>query len=146
MVGLNQEEESNGSSIGLARCWEVEQEGPQITDVQGRLFTNLEFWEKVLEAPPPVIECIKEGYKLPLLSLPEQYMKPNHRSAQQNKEFVTEAVSDLLKNRCIREVEGVPYVCSPLSVVISNSQKKRLVIDLRYLTNICCRINLNMKT
>lgn len=88
---------------------------------------------KVLEAPPPVIKCIKEGYKLPLLSLPEQHMKPNHRSAQQNEEFVTEAVSDLLINRCIREVEGVPYVCSPLSVVISNSQKKRLVIDLRYL-------------
>ena len=130
---LGLEEESNGSSIGLARCWEVEQEGPQITDVQGRLFTNLEFWEKVLEAPLPVIECIKEGYKLPLLSLPEQHMKPNHRSAQQNEEFVTEAVSDLLKNRCIREVEGVPYVCSPLSVVISNSQKKWLVIDLRYL-------------
>ena len=60
-------------------------------------------------------------------------MKPNHRSAQQNKEFVTDAVSDLLKNRCIWEVKGVPYVCSPLSVVISNSQKKQLVIDLRYL-------------
>ena len=27
----------------------------------------------------------------------------------------------------------MPHVCSPLSVVISNSGKKRLVIDLRYL-------------
>ena len=60
-------------------------------------------------------------------------MKPNHRCAQQNKEFVTEAVSDLLKNRCIREVRDIPHVCSPLSVVMSNSHKKRLVIDLRCL-------------
>ena len=94
---LGLEEENNELSGDLARCWELEQEGPQITDVQGRLFTNLDFWEKVLEAPPPVIECIKEGYKLPLLSLPEQYMKTNHRSAQQNKGFVTDAVSDLIK-------------------------------------------------
>ena len=60
-------------------------------------------------------------------------MKPNHRCAQQNKEFVTEAVSDLLKNRCIREVRDIPHVCSPLSVVMSNSHKKQLVIDLRCL-------------
>ena len=126
-------EESNGLSGDLARCWEVEQEGPQVTDVQGCLWVNLDFWEKVIEAPPPVIECIKEGYKLPLLSIPEQYMDPNHRSARQNQEFVTSAVADLLKNRYIREVKGVPYVCSPLSAVVSNSQKKRLVMDLRYL-------------
>ena len=60
-------------------------------------------------------------------------MKPNHRSAQQNKEFVTEAVSNLIINRCIREVKSVLHVCSPLSVVISNSGKNWLVIDLRYL-------------
>ena len=60
-------------------------------------------------------------------------MKPNHRSAQQNKEFVTEAVSDLIIKQCIKKVKNVPHVCSPLSVVISNSGKKRLVIDLRYL-------------
>ena len=103
-------------SMDLARCWEIEQEGPQITDVQGPLGTKLEFWEKVLEALPPIIECIKEGYILSLLSLPEQYVKPNHRSAQQNKEFVTKAESDLIINQCIREVKSVPHVCSPLSV------------------------------
>ena len=84
-------------------------------------------------SPPPVIECIKEGYKLPLLSLPDHYVRPNHKSAQLSKGFVNEAISDLLKNRCIREVKELPHVCSPLSVVTSKSNKKRLVVDLRYL-------------
>ena len=29
--------------MDLARCWEIEQEGPQITDVQGHLGIKLEF-------------------------------------------------------------------------------------------------------
>ena len=61
-VRLRLEEESSELSMDLARCWEIEQEGPQITDVQGHLGTKLEFWEKILEAPPPIIECIKENY------------------------------------------------------------------------------------
>ena len=31
----------------------------QIKYVHGYLFTNVKFWEKVLEAPSPIIECIK---------------------------------------------------------------------------------------
>ena len=110
-------EESSGLGE-LIRCWEVEEKGPQITDVQGQLLANLSFWENELEAPTPIIECIKDGYKLPLLSLPEQYMRPNHKSAQQNKGFVNEAVSDLLKNQCVHEMKEVPHICSPLSVVM----------------------------
>ena len=53
----------------LSRCWEFEQDTTQISDVQGRLCTCLSFWEQVLEAPPPVLEYIKLGFKLPLLSI-----------------------------------------------------------------------------
>ena len=73
--------------------------------------------------------------------MPEQYMEPNHRFARQNQELVTNAVADLLKNQCIQEVKGVPYVCSPLSAVTCNSQKKRLVIDLRYLSQHLLQVN-----
>ena len=65
----------------LSRCWEFEQDNTQISDVQGHMFSCLSFWEQVLEAPPLVLECIKVGYKLPLLSIPEPYRKPNHKSA-----------------------------------------------------------------
>ena len=117
----------------LGRCWEFEQDSTQISDVQGRMFTCLSFWEQVLKAPPPVLECIEVGYKLPLLSMPGPYQKPNHKSAQINHDFVSQAISDLEQNRCIRRSETIPVVCSPLSVVVSSAGKKRLVIDLRYL-------------
>ena len=113
----------------LGRCWEFEQDSTQISDVQGRLFPCLSFWEQVLEAPPQVLECIKVGYKL----LPEPYQKPNHKSALINHDFVSQAVADLEQNRCIRKSETVPVVCSPLSIVASSAGKKRLVIDLWYL-------------
>ena len=131
--GLVSDKESNGLDPDLSRYWELEQEGIQVSDVQGQLLANIKFWEQVLEAPPQIIDCIKEGYKLPLLSLPEPYRKPNHKSALQNKEFVNQAVSDLINNRCVVIIENVPPVCSPLSVVINDSGKKRLVIDLRHL-------------
>ena len=120
--------------IELGRYWELEQEGPQISDVQGHLLANINFWEQVLEAPPQIIECIREGYKLPLLSLPEPFTRSNHKSALQNKEFVNQAISDLINNRCVVRIENTPPpICSPLSVVVNNSGKKRLVIDLRHL-------------
>ena len=117
----------------LGRCWEFEQDSTQISDVQGRMFTCLSFWEQVLEAPPPVLECIEVGYKLPLLSIPGPYQKPNHKSALINHDFVSQAISDLEQNCCICKSETIPVVCSPLSVVVSSAGNKRLVIDLRYL-------------
>ena len=54
----------------LQRYWELEQSEIQILDVQGRLKNQLSFWKEVLQAPVPIIECISEGYKLPLLSPP----------------------------------------------------------------------------
>ena len=53
----------------LSRCWEFEQDTTQISNVKGLLSTCFSFWEQVLEAPPPVLECIKLGFKLPLLSI-----------------------------------------------------------------------------
>ena len=117
----------------LSRCWEFEQDSTQISDVQGRMFSCLSFWEQALEAPPLVLECMKVGYKLPLLSIPEPYQKPNHKSARDEQDFVSQAISELAKNRCVQKSETVPVVCSPLSVVVSNGGKKQLVIDLRYL-------------
>ena len=79
------------------------------------------------------ISCIKEGYKLPLLSIPETYIHPNQASALANREFVTQAISELVQNRCVVEVASQPHVCSPLSVVSNSGNKQRLVINLRYL-------------
>ena len=96
------------------------------------MLANIQFWEEVLEALPHIIDCIKKGYTLPLLSLPEPYRRPNHKSALQNRAFVSQAISDLIHNRVVQVIEAPP-ICSPLSVIVNDPSKKRLVIDLRHL-------------
>ena len=56
----------------IDKFWETEASGlsSQITDVQGRLRQNVSFWKDILHAPAPVIDCIENGYRLPLKFLP----------------------------------------------------------------------------
>ena len=81
----------------------------------------------------PVIEWIQEGYKLPLLKLPPEFYQANHSSAMEINEYVSETIQDLLKYRCVQELATRPHICNPLSVVINDVGKKRLVLNLRYL-------------
>ena len=113
--------------------WESEQGVAQIMDVQGRLREKLSFWEHVLKAPSPIIECIRDGYKLPLLSTPAPFSGSNQSSVLESAEFVTSALSELLVNRCIRKVNDKPQICSPLSVVRNSEGKECLVLNLCYL-------------
>ena len=117
----------------IGRCWELEESTRQKSDVQGRLQANIQFWREILQAPPPIIDCIAEGYKLPLLSFPPQFARPNHKSALENADFVTNSLEELTTNRCIQQIKSQPHICSPLSVVTNRSGKKRLVLNLRFL-------------
>ena len=121
----------------MARCWEVCQNQTmcdnQILDVQGRLKTAITFWVDILHVSSPVLDWVQEGYKLPLITLPPTSCQPNHKSAIDNEQFVTEALAELLAHRCIKEVYAKPYICSPLSVVTNDGGKKRLVINLKFL-------------
>ena len=87
----------------------------------------------MLQAPTPVLECIENGYRLPLKFLPPPHHQHNNKSTGTHQQFVDEAVQSLLMNRCIRRVEAEPWVCSPLSVVSNFAGKLRLVLNLRYL-------------
>ena len=101
--------------------------------VKGRLNHNLHYWESVLQAPEPILSIIRQGYILPFVSVPEARYFKNQGSAFVHKEFVTDTVQGLLEHGCIKRVTSQPIVCSPLLVVVSNSGKKRLVINLRYI-------------
>ena len=46
---------------------------------------------------------------------------------------VDDAISDLIESGCAKQMLEVLHVCSPLSVVVGSTGKKRLVINLRYL-------------
>ena len=107
--------------------------GIQITNVQGRLRKHISFWKDVLQAPPPILDCINCGYHLPLKFMPPPYSSDNHTSAFLQQQFVDDAVADLLKNRCAEQVNEKPYICSPLLVVSNSTGKLRLVLNLRYL-------------
>ena len=121
----------------LTKFWEVEDtlaEVPvQVLDVQGKLKQNISFWHEVLQAPPPIIDCIENGYRLPLKFVPPPYSQQNHKSVELYSEFVNDAIQKLIANRCVMKVEAKPEVCSPLSVVGNPQGKLRLVLNLRYL-------------
>ena len=101
--------------------------------VKGRLRAKFAFWKDVLHASPSILSVIESGYVLPLMSEPTPFSGRNQVSALQNAEFVDQCVEELLGGSCIKEQGKAPYICSPLSVVESNSGKKRLVINLRHL-------------
>ena len=132
-----EEESLSHGDPTVGRYWEtdgdiLQDKSKQIYDVQGRLKSS-QFWVEVLEAKPPVIDWIREGYRLPLVNLPPEFYQANHRSAIDNREYVAETIKDLLKYRCIQVATTRPHICSPLSVVINDRGKKRLVLNLRYL-------------
>ena len=117
-----------------SKYWELESiDTHQVLDVQGRLKQNLVFWKETLQAPPPILDCIEYGYRLPLRFLPPTHEQSNHRAAMQHCVFVNEAVNKLVANRCAIEVNKKPYLCSLLLVVKNPSGKLRLVLNLKYL-------------
>ncbi len=101
--------------------------------LKGRLRSSLQFWREELQAPPFVLGIIESGYVLPLKAEPTPYSRKNQVSAFQNGAFVQESINDLLATGCILEVPSAPHIRSPLSVVVSSSGKKRLVVNLRHL-------------
>ena len=55
------------------------------------------------------IDCIQDGYKLPLYSEPPPHEQSNSASAFKYNDFVTEAVAKLLHNGCIKKLESAPH-------------------------------------
>ena len=98
------EEEHELNGVG-----EVSEES-QVVDVQGRLCKCISFWEHDLKATLPVLEWIRVGYKLTLLKLPSAFHKGNAQSALDNYDFVSDAIAELCKNRCIPVVKSRPHV------------------------------------
>ena len=101
--------------------------------VKGRLKENASFWKSELAAPDTVVSIIEAGYVLPLKSLPSPCVRKNQLSAKLHANFVQTSIDELVATGCVRHVEEVPHVCSPLSVVENAVGKKRLVLNLRYL-------------
>ena len=99
--------------------------------VRGRLKSHFSAWEEI-GSSSSVLSVIKEGYKLPLLTIPESRILANNKSGIDNACFVTKALEDLIAANCISVVHSRPWVVNPLTVSVRTEGKKRLVLDLRH--------------
>ena len=98
----------------------------------GRLREHISSWE-ALQPPEYVLKIIRQGYILPLTTIPEPQILRNNKTALENESFVTEAITDLLACPSIAMVDLPPLVVNPLSVATNDRGKKRLVLDLRHI-------------
>lgn len=135
MIGESEPIEADPQGCSMGRFWESQHisSDVQMLGVQGRLKSHARFWKEVLQAPPTVMDWICNGYKLPLLYMPTPFSQKNHGSALENKEFVSGAIMELMRNRCVKKLDSKPSICSPLSVVNNSDGKLRLVLNLRHL-------------
>ena len=110
--------DSSRAQFSILDSYELDStEAKSVTSVRGRLSKCISEWEGI-NAPGFILEVIREGYKIPFVSLPP----PKHSGA----------VLDLLKMNCIEELVEAPDIVNPLSVSTQSSGKKRLILDLRH--------------
>ena len=96
----------------------------------GRLKQNSSKWSD-FGASKEMLDIVENGYKLPLLTLPDSVELRNNRSALNHSEFVQEEIERLLLKGCISQVKTRPTVVNPLTVS-ENKDKCRLVLDCRH--------------
>ena len=79
-----------------------------------------------------ILSIVRDGYKIPFVTLPPPKVSPNNHSAVTHSHFVSEAISDLLRTNCVEILDHKLDIVNPLSVSIQPSGKKRLILDLRH--------------
>ena len=100
--------------------------------LKGRLRAHVFFWEDI-HVPAFIIDCIKEGYKIPFFGTPSGTSFKNDPSALQHAEFVYEAILELVStNRVAQVAKSHLKIINLLSVSVQSCGKKRLILDLRY--------------
>ena len=104
-------------------------------NVKGNLRRNLAFWKRI-ETPKFILNVIERGYLLPFRNLPEPVAFANNRSSLILADFVEEAVRELVNSGRDVETTVPPLVVNPLSVSVQASGKKRLILDLRYVSKL----------
>jgi hypothetical protein len=99
-----------------------------------RLRRHVQFWQSFVTSSF-VLGILLTGYMLPWIFGPpsEPHRFPNHPSAFEHADFVTDAVRSLSTTGTILAVPNAPFLVSPLGVVPKAEDKLRLILDLRFL-------------
>ena len=99
----------------------------------GSVREHVDFWSNSIRASDFIINTIVEGHRIPFFDLPENFVIPNRSSAFKFKDFVNEAISELIERGCVKEVLIPPKFLNPLHVVQQSGWKCRLILNLSYL-------------
>ena len=101
-------------------------------EVRGRLKAHIALWVRI-DAPEFILDTIRHGYKIPFIHKPTRMIMTNNNSAYVHRDFVEEAIQELLASSRISEVHSKAqlHVINPLSVSVPASGKKRLILDSR---------------
>ena len=83
----------------------------------GALREHVDFWSNSIRASDFIINTMVEGYRIPFFDLPKNFVIPNRSSAFKFKDFVNEAISELIERGCVKEVLFPPKFINPLHVV-----------------------------
>ena len=123
----NNSEDRNAFDIGGLDEVEVK--------VRGTLWRNVKAWEEA-GAGNFVLSVMKDGFKLNMNQMPEDYEEENNKSFLKEEEFAIEAIMKLVKMKILREVEGDEVSCvNPLTVAVKDRGKKCLCINLSRYVN-----------
>ena len=112
--------------------WSFECGDSDNSNAKNRLKQNIKLWSETLKAHKAIVNVLKEGYRLPLYTVPKSAHFDSNKSAITHLDFLSEAIQDLLKTNRIIEVTELPNVLNPLSVTVQNSGKTRLIFNLRH--------------
>ena len=98
--------------------------------IQDSLLHNINWW--ILHADDYILNIIQFGIQLPFQSVPTAIYLKNNKSALLETTFVSEEIEQLLLRGVISNSFDKPTVINPLTVAISCTGKRRLVLDLRH--------------
>ena len=118
--------------IIIINNWEISDKTEEIS-VCGKLKENSHFWKNELKPALFVQNIIANGYIIPFITIPPLLYTPNSNFSLRNSKFVSQAISKLLRNNCIEELDQKTYCCNHLTV--AESKKLRLALDLRHVNS-----------
>ncbi len=97
----------------------------------GKIHEKTDFWLNELEPSSFIQNVILHKYSLPFHTPCPPFAAKNNASSRKNYDFVVGAIDELVRKKCVIEVDSVPYCCNPLTVS-DRKDKLRLVLDLRH--------------
>ena len=90
-------------------------------EVAGRVNkpAHVQFWEKVIKAPPLPMKILREGFKVCFENniLPGPTKLKNNSSARKEQEFVDISIKRMVEIGVCSESRSPPYISNPVSVV-----------------------------